>query len=170
MGPNSNYQLSQPSLSSSSASISSSNNSITSLSRSDSSINLVDVCEVSSYLPNLASKSAKEKIEILRKSLDEVCKQKSSVCKQLEDLGRLESNLKSKLSSRDLEDVLNRLKLQESKMSAFSSFEGKNLTNFNLNNESTPNKNDLQTEIISPMKDKPGDMDSTILAESCPNN
>lgn len=178
MDPNHSYQLSQPSLSSSSASITSSNNSIASLSRSDSNLNLAHGSEsnqqkFSQNLPNLANKSAKEKIELLNKSLDEVAKQRSVVCKQLEDLSRLESNLKLKLSPQDLEDVLNRLKLNDTKMGSFSSFETKNpkqLTNFLPKNELTPSKS--QNEINSPLKDKvtSSDMDSTILAESSTNN
>lgn len=125
--------------------------------------------------PNLANKSAKEKIDALKNILDENTRQKLVVCKQLDDLSRMESNLKSKLSPHDLEDVLNRLKLKDSMINSFSSFETNNqnkLTNFHLNNESTPNKKQLQNEINSPLKAKTssGEMDSTILADSCSNN
>ena len=180
IGSNHNYQLSQPSLSSSSASINSSNNSIGSLSRSDSHLNMADGSDTYNQklmhnFPNLTNKSAKEKIEVLKKILDENTRQKLVVCKQLDDISQMESDLKSKLSPHDLEDVLNRLKLKDSMINSFSSFETNNpnkLASFHLNNQSTPNKKQLQNEINSPLKSKTksSDMDSTILADSCSNN
>ncbi|CAF0723547.1 unnamed protein product [Brachionus calyciflorus] len=177
------YSNSQSSLSSSSASISSSTSSIPSISTSNPNLNRIpngiyesNFQSISKNLPNLTNKTPEERVDILKNSLDEVTQQKDSICKQLEELSRLESNLKSKLSPKDLEDVLNRLKISDSKMGSFSSFEKSNQAQIkqNLVLETTPSKQQpaVITNLNSPIVSKTanldvqnGDMDSTILAD-----
>lgn len=71
------------------------------------------------------TKSNKDIIRNLQQNLDQVLKQKNSVLKQIEDLSKNETQLKSRLSQKDLDEVLFKLKNGNAKMSGFNRYDGK---------------------------------------------
>lgn len=70
-----------------------------------------------------ATKSNKDIIRNLQQNLDQVLKQKNTVLKQIEDLSRNETQLKSRLTQKDLDDVLFKLKNGNAKMAGFNRYD-----------------------------------------------
>lgn len=124
------------------------------------------------YQTNLANLSPAEQHALnLKKSLDEVTKQKESICKQLEELSKQETLLKSKLSQQDLDDVLKMLKTVDIKMGSFSMFDKSNQTNQNdnLTDQLTPGKSknsNSESQNVEKNNTSSGDLDSTFIAEN----
>lgn len=176
---NFHYQSSQSSLSSSSVSISSSNGSMPSLNssnpnltRSNQDLNY-SLIKLFTY-PNLNNKTPKERVDVLKLTLEEVNQQKNLIGKQLEEMTRLINNLKSKLSPQDLEDVMNRLEIGDNKMSSYSSFDKMSqLNEITPSKKSKNNFNHLNSPLVEKNKTTEtlnGDMDSTILADLSNNH
>lgn len=173
-GISNQFSQSSSSLGSSALSISSSSsNSTTSLSSSNPNIcRQANQAQLSVNSPKRLqiqlSNSKEQNISNLKRSLEEIAQQKASICKQLEDLSKDEVSLKTKLSPKDLDDVLKMLTVNDNKMGSFSSYDRNEPKNSVQLNQKENLNNDLGSSLLDNSNSSDtdsGDMDSTFLAD-----
>jgi hypothetical protein len=108
------------------SSLTTSSSSIFSNSSSNSSLNNLPLTANSTIKYNNSFDSLNQNDQLiysLKKSLDELIEQKNMICNKLKDLSNKEMELKSKLTSQDLDDILRQLKSNNNKMSSFSEYD-----------------------------------------------
>ncbi len=122
------------------SSLTTSSSSLYSTSSSNSSLNNLSNNPVTKYNNTFDTLNQNEQlIYSLKKSLDELTEQKNTICNKLKELSQKEIDLKSKLTSHDLDDILRQLKSNNNKMSSFSQYD-------KTTNESTA---DMDSTLIS---------------------
>ena len=100
------------------SSLTTSSSSLYSTSSSNSSLNKLPVTNGSTikYTNSFDSLNQNDQlIYSLKKSLDELTEQKNQICNKLKELSSKEMELKSKLTSQDLDDILRQLKSSNTK-------------------------------------------------------
>lgn len=108
------------------SSLTTSSSSLYSTSSSNSSLNKLPVTNGSTikYTNSFDSLNQNDQlIYSLKKSLDELTEQKNQICNKLKELSSKEMELKSKLTSQDLDDILRQLKSSNTKMNSFSQYD-----------------------------------------------
>lgn len=133
------YSPSTSSLSSSGSSIQSLNN--VHITSGNSTGTFVNKCSKDNQ--TVVKSSNKDVIRNLQQSLDQVLKQKSGVLKKLDSLSEQEMGLKSKLSQKDLDDVLRLLKNGNVGMDAFGRYGGQKMKSEDMDSTLVVGENNL---------------------------